>query len=68
MSTYPPKFILNPINSSFKIFPMKYINYPYLDFSHQIRWSRKRVPIELYSQDIKNISDVNKYKINKYFI
>ena len=47
---------------------MKYINYPYLDFSHQIRWSRKRVPIELYSQDIKNISDVNEYKINKYFI
>ena len=64
MSKNPKKLILNPIHNTFNKIPMRYIDYPYLDFLNEIKWTRKLVPIEIYSRDIKNISNPNEYNIN----
>ena len=50
MSKNPKKLILNPIHNTFNKIPMRYIDYPYLDFFNEIKWTRKLVPIEIISK------------------
>jgi len=58
----PKKLVLNPIHNTFKRIPMHYINYPYLDFSYEIRWTRKLVPIEISTKNISDMENINSYK------
>ena len=64
MSKNPEKLILNPVHNTFKKIPMHYVDYPFLDFSYEIRWTRELVPIEIYSRNITDIHNINDYKIN----
>lgn len=61
MSKNPEKFVLNPLHNTFKKIPMHYIDYPYFDFFNEIKWTRKLVPNEIYSRDVKNIYNINDY-------
>ena len=61
MSKNPEKLILNPVHNTFKKIPMHYIDYPYLDFFNEIRWTRELVPNEIYSRNIENIYNIDDY-------
>ena len=62
MSKNPKKLILNPVHNTFKRIPMHYIDYPCLDFSHEIRWTRELVPIEISIKKISDMENINSYK------
>ena len=58
-----PKYVLlNPIYNQFVEHNMQYIDEPYLNIFHEIKWRKKIVPKKIYIYNKNEISNIDFYK------